>query len=291
MSNSTDEFWDINGVSLNQFGWNIKTFGGSRLGLPPLRGDDQEFAYAYGKNHHDKYADSRTVSLDMWVVGTNPDGTFTGDQALAFNDAWQTIRKLVWKPKGGQVTLTRRWRLTNPLTGLAEIYTGEAKAQITGNMEPTMTGRTRADFVMDLLLADPYFYMPEVEVEIPYNTPTVVFNPGDEIAGEKYFQVDFNAPTFGAALTNPKLTNSTSDPDVWFRFSRKIPDVPNNILAPTITFDVEDFQIEPAYLPISLVTHSGTQKWFGLLPGNNTVTLTSDAGTGSATIRYRPPCV
>jgi hypothetical protein len=296
--NNTTEWWSLTDpdtneeISLNQYGWSIKSFGGSRYALPSRRGENQVIAYAPGQIHHEKYADSRTISLEMWVVGTLPSGEFTGDQVLALNDSFNKLRKLLWRPNSEQIILTRRWRLTNPVTGDPEVQVSQALAELTGDVAPEATGRTRVELSIDLLLADPYFYLPEITVEIPFDTPTVVFNPGDDNVQYKNFVIEFHEPESGPALTNPRLTNSTTDPDTWFRFERPIPDVPRNILTETVTFDIERYSISPNYIPLSTIVHSGSRRWFKLVPGNNIITLTGDGtGTGSATITFRPPVV
>ena len=42
--NNTEEWWDINGVSLHQYGWSVTTVGGSRYDLPPRRGENMTMA-------------------------------------------------------------------------------------------------------------------------------------------------------------------------------------------------------------------------------------------------------
>ena len=43
------ELWYWNGTALNQPYWNIATFGGSRAGLPTLRGQNYEVPYRAGQ--------------------------------------------------------------------------------------------------------------------------------------------------------------------------------------------------------------------------------------------------
>jgi hypothetical protein len=38
---------------------------------------------------------------------------------------------------------------------------------------------------------------------------------------------------------------------------------------------------------IGTISHSGARAWFGLLRGANTITLSADAGAGSAILRFR----
>lgn len=264
MANSNAEWWDIDGVSLHQYGWSVATFGGSRYDLPPRRGDNIKFAYRPGAIHRNKLADSRTIELAMWVTGADPGtGEATGDAQLAFNDSWDFLRRLVWRPDGAQVALTRRWFLT--VDGAKTLVAATAQAEISDTMAPTMTGRTRADFTMTLLLADPFFYGDEITAGIG-GSATVV-NPGHDLAAHNNMVIDLSA---GA-----RLTNTSVNPPVWVQSSGGG------------TLDVGAYTaLAGGSNVIGGVTHSGSRRWMVLVPGENHLTC-----TGSATIRFRPPYV
>lgn len=309
--NTTEEFWSIDGVSLHQYGWNVATVGGSRYDLPPRRGENIKFSYRPGAVHRRKVADSRVISLVMWVTGADPaTGNAVEDPTVRWNDSWDFLRRLVWKPGGEQVTLTRRWKLT--VNGQPTIVEADALAEIADTMTPTMTGRHRAEFTMTLLLADPYFYGPQVEVPLNLNTPVSVFNPGHDVAAYGGLEVDFTG-----SLVNPRLTNATPNPDVWVQYNGTV----LNWQSQTLTLKTETFEAtklpvinDPAVWMdpwlrdrpelirrypkastspnvIGDIQHSGAQHWMGLLPGANLFTLTAASGTGRAVLRYRPPYV
>lgn len=275
MVNTTSEYWEINGVSLNQYCWNITTLGGSRMALPPLRGSDLQYAYRPGKDFRPKIPDSRVISLAMWVAGVNPSSSSPGaNQSVQWNDNWRALKQLVWNPRD-QVTLTRRIQYG---TGLV---TQTAKAQIAGVMEPSMTGRTRANFVLDLLLSDPFFYGTSNTVSIAAGASGTVNNPGDDIVAYRNFSITFFGP-----LGNPKLTNSTANPDVWVKVGSTIAG------GDSVTLDVGAFtalRTSDGGNLIGGVTHSGSRSWMGLLPGDNTLTLTRDTGAGHVEITYAAP--
>ncbi len=156
MANSTEEYWSIDGVSLSQFGWAVTTVGGSRYDLPTRRGENRVFAYRPGAVHRPKLPDARVIELVMWVTGTDPaTGAQVADPRLRWNDSWDTLRRLVWKPNGAQVTLTRRWFLT--VSGSPTLVTADAQAEVVDSMAPTTTGWPRRPFTLSLLLADSYF--------------------------------------------------------------------------------------------------------------------------------------
>ncbi len=275
MANTTTEFWEINGVSLNQYCWNITTLGGSRLALPPLRGDDVQYAYRPGRDFRPKLPDSRVVSLAMWVAGVDPETDLPGsNQAVQWNENWRALKQLVWNPRE-QITLTRRIQFESGVS----VQT--AKAQVVSTMEPSMTGRTRANFVIDLYLADPFFYGTSSTVSISSGGSTTVNNPGDDVVSSRNFQLTFFGP-----LSNAKVTNSTIDPDVWVRLGSSVAS------GDSVVLDVGDFTAirdsDGANL-VGAVTHSGSRAWMGLLPGANTVAVTSVSGAGRVELTYAAP--
>lgn len=278
--NTTDEYWAIDGVSLAQYGWNIATVGGSRYDLPVRRGENITLAYRPGQVHRPKLADARTIQLIMWVAGVDPaTGASTSDPTLRWNDSWDFLRRLVWKPDGSQVVLTRRWKLT--VDGTPTITVADALAEISDPMAPTMTNRGRAEFTMQLLLADPYFYGATVTTTVNLGTPVTVVNPGHDIAAHGHLEVDLIGP-----LTNPVLTNTTPNPDAWVRYNAAIPG------GQTVTLTVDSYlAFQGATNVIGKVANSGARHWMGLQRGTNTFTLSASAGTGHAVVRYRPPYV
>ena len=66
-----EELWYFQGNALQDpFGaWSISTMGGSRFGLPVLRGQNVAVPYRAGQSWQPKFPDARTVSLTMWTSG------------------------------------------------------------------------------------------------------------------------------------------------------------------------------------------------------------------------------
>src|SRR5712692_9521566 len=158
---STDELWTIDGTPLQTFAYNIATLGGSRFDLPPLRGSNMTFAYRPGQIWRPKIADARTMTLLMWVAGVDPNtrgapGPYGPQQSWA--DNWNMLRRLFWGPSR-QVVLERLWKLT--VGGTPTLVAGTAHAQLGPSPLSSalaMTGPARADFAVDFVLADPFFY-------------------------------------------------------------------------------------------------------------------------------------
>jgi hypothetical protein len=296
-NNSTDEYWSWTppggaAVSLHQYAWSIATFGGSRFGLPTLRGQNVTVAYRAGQQQRAKYSDQRTISLVMFVAGMQQpaSGAIPGaDQRLTFNNNWQQLRQLFWNPGADgsqQGKLTRQWYITQ--AGVTGLVTANAMGEVAGSMDPTMTGRYRADFTVDVLLSDPFFYGGTVSKSVPYNSTTTVTNPGEATAGEGYFSaVNSYTITFNGPLHNPLLTNSTNGCAVQLGM---ILGGGYNVVLDILNFQATD---SLAANQIAAVAHAGSRTWLPLAPGANSLLLTSTSGgdTGSCLVQFNPPYV
>jgi hypothetical protein len=287
-TSSTDEYWDIDGVSLHQYGWSVTTFGGSRYDLPPRRGDNVTLPYRPGQVPRVKYADARTISLVMWLTGMDPaTGQMTYDQTLRFNDSWDFLRRLVWKPYNAPVALTRRWNLT--IDGTPTLVAATAQAEIADTMAPTMTGRTRADFTMTLSLPDPYFYGAQSETTVGVAENVTITNPGHDVAGYSNFTVDFVGP-----LTNPRLYANPvgliwtgTRPGPWVQYTGSIAS------GAIYRLDVANFLAFNAATGTSVIggiSNAGARHWLTLDPGDSLVSLAA-TGTGHAVLRFQPPYI
>lgn len=307
---SSEESWLVDNVSLHQFGWSVSTVGGARYDVPPRRGSNIQLAYRPGQVHRRKLPDSRVITVLMWTVGADPaTGSVVGlDQRVQWNDNWNFLRRLVYKAytHQGQVVLGRRWRLTQPtfpttrvgdiciqgdpgvpLPGSQLIYSN-ATAELTSDMAPQMTGRTRAEFQMDFLLADPYFYGAYVDVTLNAGDYVYVWNDGNDTAGHAVMEVDFIGP-----LLNPVLTNFSTEPDSWVKYTGYINPVK------TVHLDVGRFlaTIAPTNSTVigdnvvGMISGYGARLWVNLLPGMNKLMLTATSGTGHVELRFRPPYI
>ncbi len=215
MTNTTPEWWswtppDGPEISLAQPWMTVSTFGGSRLGLPTLRGNDYEVPFRGGLQHRQKYPNARTVSMVMEVNGTDPatGQPATSDQILAWNNNFQYIRAAMWTrdPLGSvQGILTRRWYLTQG-TNPPAVVAASAMGELGGSMDPSMTGRTRADFTVDVVLADPYFYGAQQSATIGAGATVVLNALGEGIVGEGYAST---VSSFTCQLTGPLTAPST----------------------------------------------------------------------------------
>jgi hypothetical protein len=265
------ELWYWNGTPLNEPYWNIATWGGSRMGIPTLRGQDYEVPYRAGQLWRSKYPDERTVTLTMWTDGQmSPNQSYPAlDARRAFNDNFQALRQLFFtRGAGGSVQgqLQRNWYLTG--SGSPSLVTSTAAAEITGSMDPTMNGRTSAAFSVDLLLSDPYFYSPPRTQAVSTSGGTITAL-GEGVAGEGFasavnsFTVTVSAPcTVTNGTAGVSFTLSGAGVASW--------PVTVDILRYTATDNVGNNVVGG-------ITHAGSRMWMCLLNGANSISVS--AGT------------
>lgn len=274
MTNSTQTFWEVDGVSLQTYAQNIVTWGGEKQAPPPLRGEDVLIPYRPGRTWVHKEADSRTLPLEMWVLGANDDGTVpTGPRNIEFQANLRALRNLLWNPKR-QIKLTKRWM--NP--GSPTVYKASALASFAGGFVPSMNGSARATFTVDLLLADPYFYGDEI---------THTFNAGSSTQAQTLNILGDDSTTavkvqFYGDRTNPRLSNSINGEYV---------ELQEQIASGSVLVDVDAFTAKSGSTNhIRYVRSAVTDSkfWMTLEPGSQTVTLSGSTGTGNATLKYRP---
>jgi hypothetical protein len=224
-----------------------------------------------------KTPDSKVITLAMWVAGIDPTSNQpAANQRTQFNDNWKALTDLFWSP-GQQLTLTKRWfqNVSAPV-----LMQASALCELAGTMDPTMTGRTRADFGVDLLLADPFFYAPEVTTStIDVGEELVINNPGD-VETWVNLEIEFNGE-----LLRPTLWNLSTDPQIWMTV--------DTLVQPGYKVDVNVGQYSAVrnYDNVEIsatIDHSGFRGWFKLKPGANTIKLTSSGiGSGNAILKYR----
>ena len=270
---TTTEFWDVNGTSLSTLAWNIDTLNG-RQRVPMLRGEDTKVPFRPGAIWRPKQPDSRTLTLAMWVLGCNTDGSApVGMNARSkFNDNREALIKLFFSPDT-QLNLTKRW-----LSG-GSIKSATALAELVSDMDATMLGIDGAQFVVDLRLADPYFYgASTTPAALAVSVGAAVVNPG--MAAVQKMTIVFNG-----ALTNPRLTNSTTG--VWVQYTGTIA----GGASVTLNTDLFTAVTSASANVIGSITHQGARNWLPLRVGSNTLTLTASAGTGTATITFQPPYI
>jgi hypothetical protein len=268
---STPTYWDVDGVSLQTFAFDIVTVGGDRMAPPALRGNDITIPYAPGNMWVPKQVAARSMTLDMWVIGVNEDGSIpSGSNARKFDDNFRKLRQLLWTP-GREFTLTKRFYVD----GVLKI--ASARAQFGGGISPSMTGRSRGGFSVNLNLADPYFYGPEINTNLETGTQTVTVE-GDDIT--RAVKLHVSGPR-----NNVRVYNSTLDVYVEYHADLSSGDYVDidvkNFLA------VTDLAAIPPFNSVGKIRHEGDAFWLLLTPGVNTIVVSSTSGIGGVILTHQ----
>ncbi len=299
MTNTTETYWDVNGVSLQTLAFNITTLGGDRMAPPPVRGEAIEVPFMPGTIWTPKVPDARVITLGMWVQGANEDGTIPIEEGARrrFEQNWLKLRKLLWQPRR-QFTLTKRFwvpeeDLTDagvvvddlPRSGLYRLISASAKASFADGLSPSMTGPGRASFTVDLRLDDPYFYSDALTINLSMASGGA--NPGPtrniEILGDD--RTTDIALEFTGPLSAPRIENATHG--VWMRYNTSVADgvkASANVRAFQARHDLTGTVLKSS----GYVQHGGDPFWLFLEPGVNQLKLTATSGTGVVKMTYRP---
>jgi hypothetical protein len=247
-------------------------------------------AYRAGQLWRPKQPDQRTITLAMWAAGIDQSSLVpAADQRLAFNNNFQQLRSMFWRQGNLGSTLgflTRRWYITQ--NGVTGIVAATAQAEIAGTMQPTMSGRTRGDFSVDFLLADPYFYGARQTQVISANGSGSVLNLGDAAVGFGQAQgqggVPFTLKLLGPLTTPVTVTNQTNGVSVTLAYTIGS--------GHSVTLDVMSYTAydDSGASHLGSVTHSGARPWMLLMPGSNSLSLSTGNGGdgGNCTLVYQP---
>lgn len=299
MTNSTETFWDIDGVSLQTYAYNITTLGGDRMAPPAVRGADIVVPYLPGTVFTPKVADKRVITLGMWVAGASPDGSIPTDEVgrRTVERNWTTLRNLLWRYRKQFVLTKRFWVPTAdlvaagvslvglPVQGAWSLIRASAMASFATGLMPVMTGQTRATFTVDLLLSDPYFYGDPIVVPFPTPALQTIHVLGDERTTD--ITLDYVGP-----LTAPQFTLPDYDYAPWLRLD--LAALGNAGVAAQVTVKNYAATTHTVQNPVALssvsgyVSHFGDPAWLYLDPGPTDVVWTRTSGAGTATLTYRP---
>lgn len=272
MTTSTLTNWEVDSISLQTYAWNITTLGGDRLSPPPTRGSNLTIPSAPGRKWVPKQVDQRVITLGMWIAGCEENGTapLSGGPRKKFIANWEKLRELLWVPHK-EITLTKKF-----YDG-AILKTASAKAQFSSGLSPNMTGGARANFTVDLELADPYFY------GVPINTTLSTGNNTVTVSG------DYRTHAVKFEVTGPrknlKIRNTTLGIQVEYRGDLSSGD--------KLNIDVKNFTsvTDPVatnqFNSIGSILHDGDAFWMLLAPGDNVINVTSDTGIGSVIMTHQ----
>jgi|SRR5215472_6459871 len=286
------EDFTVNGVSLSTYAYNIQTLAG-REQTPPIVGDNIRVPYRNGRIWKQKTFDQRTIVLAMYVRGCDVNGVVPATRTLeraTFNSNLRMLKRL-FAPRGSQLIVTRTLQFltgTETHTGLADAYnpssggfTAGGGGLGTNQWDLVPVSITYGTFSIDLVFADPWWYGASVA--------PVITSAGGTINNIGDVEHDHPVIRFNGPLTNPMLTNLTPNPDVAVWYSGTIAS------GAYVQLDANAYTAvtNTGASVIGNVFHTGALKWMVLEPGNNSMTLTNQAGgavgSGNATVTYAPP--
>lgn len=275
-----EEYWEVQWTdgewyNLHRFSYHVETIYGSRTNVPKLRGSNVAVYGRPGRLHQPKIADQRTISIRGWVSDRDEDdnpysAAICGE---GLNTNWRALRRLLWRENGAEFNLRRHW-YDETGTLIAAI----ASVEYAGGLDLSEHVGEAGRWTCDLNLSDPYFYGDEEMVTLAIDTPQTVTNIGDVPASQMTLE-------FMDALTNPMITNSTPEPDVWVRLGSSI-DPADSVVLDTGAFTA--VRSSDSTNLIGAVSRSGARPWMVLSPGDNSLELTATGGTGTVDVTWRP---
>lgn len=268
MVNTTETYWDAQGVSLNNFAWSIETLGG--MAIPTFRGEDILVPLRNGEVWVPKKFTSSTITLSMWIRGVpfNSGIGVVRETQQMYEERYNDLVRLLWTP-GRQLALTKRFY------DQGSLRIATAMAEFKGGLAPVKTGRTFGRCTVDLKIAEGLFF------EQTYRTVPLV-------NGDNVITVPGNAPTTKIRVTangarkNLRVRNKTLGVD--FTYPREL------LVGQTATFDIDEAEVTDSsltYDPSAVVINSGDEQWLMLMPGENVINVSSTTGAGTVTLEYK----
>lgn len=292
------EDFQVDGQSLYTLAFSVWTLAG-REQAPPIVGDNIAIPYRNNRIWTPKYFDQRTITLGMWVKGTDQDGNLPDGFATPmiaaraqFNENLRTLKRL-FAPRDQQLSLSRTLQFTTGLethTALGDAYNPSSGGFSAGggglgtdqwDLVPVTSWY--GTFTIDVVMADPWWYGTQIGVGVSWPTPTVITNVGDVLQ-------DHPVITLAGPLTNPVVTN-TLTPNVSVTYNGTIG------AGHFVTVDCGAFTAfdDLGNSVTGNVTHAGSLFWMIIEPGSNTFTLTDTVGgspgSGFATVTFSPPYI
>lgn len=304
MTNTTKTFWSVDGISLQTYAWNITSLGGDRQAPPPLRGDDITVPYMPGDRWVPREVDSRTITLGMWVQGSNEDGTIPQNetQRHVWERNWQKLRRLLWKPRRQMVLTKHFWVPTFdlfdagvdasllPSESTWSLYSASAKVNFVGGLAPTMQGGGHSAFTVDLKLTDPYFYSEPIEITFGGNLVTGQTNEVIILGDDRTHAVEleFIGPLSSPMIENLSATDAYGDSlSLWTRYTAEIA-AAERAEVNVKKFSARQLTAGEPFKSSGFVRHGGDKPWFWLEPGETILEMSAQAGTGTGKLTYRP---
>lgn len=266
MTNSTTDYWSVNGVSLQTLGWGIDAPGGSLEAPPPPRGGDIGVAHRDGALHRARTPDPRTLTFPMYVLDCDAAGAGSG--YLEAN--WAALRAAFYGTPNGQSVVAKRWG--------GGYYTAVSYCVYAGGLEYTSMGEQARRFAVDLTLSDPWFYSTEQTLgTFAVGTHDIT----DDVLG------DVRSPRYTITYTGP-LTNPTVTVKQSTTVLSTLTYTGDIASAKTLVVDWPDFTVSGTDTAASVEHITATsQPWVDLAPVATSVVI-GGSGAGSVKLEYFP---
>lgn len=250
MTNNTEIYWVANGVSLHTLAWSVETRAG-RMASPAKRGEDVLLPYRSGRIPIRKFRESRTLSLPMWVGPFDQDGTAdpTMSKKAKTEQNWNYLMEKL--DVDGQFGVVKQWYDNG------EVKFATQWAELLDPPDITVSSRNIWRFVLELHMADPWFY----------GDPIIV--PPENIDS---FVVEGSSSTDKVTIQMPNGRITTPNGN-WIQYNG------------TGLVDIDCHKAEAkkgsAFVNGLIDRNPKFPEWMTLQPGPNAI-------TGSATITYNP---
>lgn len=304
MTNTTKTLWTVDGVSLQTYAWNIDTLGEDRQAPPPVRGGDIVVPYMPGEVWIPREVGSRTITLGMWVQGSNPDGTIPTNEAarIVWERNWHKLRALLWKPRRQMVVTKQFWVPTAdlvaaganttglPVLGSLTLYSASARATYAGGLAPLMQGSAHSSFTVDLKLTDPFFY--SAPIEVAFDGDLAIGQEKDVlILGHDRthnIELEYVGPLTSPMVENLSATDHEGEPlALWSRYATDIP-AAERAEVRVKKFSATQYPIGDPFKTSGYVLHGGDKLWLWIEPGMAKLKFSAQAGTGVGKLSYQP---
>ncbi len=282
MVNTLDTYWSIGGVSLNTLAAGIEDLTGLEV-VPDSRGNNTVVPFRFGEYDEDRVVGGRTITLGMWVRGTDDDGVYHGPASQwtsQFQYNLRTLMDLLYN-EGESYELTKRFMVPSGDSGGEpwEVKSATASVKFVGGLQPTFDSYRNAHFTCDLRIAKAYFYDDE-DTSVNLEVGTNIVDVDSEVRTEKV-SIYLNGLSSGWNFENTSLGLQAG-------FSGGI-SAPDYVILDAMNWSAIEYTPDPTVTNrvSKFITHAGSSSLFRLKKGSNTIVTSRAAGTGPATLHYR----
>lgn len=159
MTDNTDVYWEANGISLHTMAWSVETKAG-RMASPAKRGDDFVLPFRTGRVPTRKLREARMQHLPMWVGPFDEDGT--DDPSMSKKAKTEQN----WNHLMDKLAIDGRFPLVKRFYDNGDVVVVTGEAELLEPPDITVSSKTIWRFMLDLWMADPWFYGESVEAEV-----------------------------------------------------------------------------------------------------------------------------